>query len=80
MKRFFFGFFTLFLFTSADVEVSDVLYKSEVTFNNEKFVLNGAGIREKFFLDLYTVGLYLKTKSFGLKFVEIHFVISVKFL
>lgn len=63
MKRFLLGFFTLFLFTSADVEVSDVLYKSEVTFNNKIFVLNGAGIREKFFLDLYTVGLYLKTKS-----------------
>jgi hypothetical protein len=63
MKRFLLGFFTLFIFTSADVEVSDVVYKSEVTFNDQTFVLNGAGIREKFFLDLYTVGLYLKTKS-----------------
>jgi hypothetical protein len=65
MKRFLLSFFALFLFISADVEVSDVLYKSEVTFNDKKFVLNGAGIREKFFLDLYTVGLYLKTKSFN---------------
>lgn len=63
MKKFFTVLMVLLVFTSADVEVSDVSYKDSVLFNDESFVLNGAGIREKFFLDLYTIGLYVKNKS-----------------
>ena len=34
-----------------------------LTVGNDNLVLNGAGVREKFFLDLYVGGLYLKEKS-----------------
>jgi hypothetical protein len=59
--------FTLLLFAfflvSADVEVSDVNYKSNDTFLKEEYILNGVGIRDKFIFDIYTIGLYLKEKS-----------------
>ena len=51
------------LLVSADVKVSDVNYKSNAKFLNEDYVLNGVGIRDKWFLDIYTIGLYVKDKS-----------------
>ncbi len=51
------------LLISADVEVSGVNYKTVDNFLDEEFILNGAGIRGKWFLDLYTIGLYVKSKS-----------------
>ena len=63
MKKFIFAFFTLISLSSADIEVSNVNYQSNLSFKGEDYVLNGAGIRERFFLDLYTIGLYLKEKS-----------------
>lgn len=63
MKRFVFLLVVLVTLTSADVEVSDVNYKSSVNFKNETYTLNGVGIREKYFIDLYTIGLYVKEKS-----------------
>ncbi|UZO80068.1 chalcone isomerase family protein [Aquimarina sp. ERC-38] len=48
---------------SAQTKVGDATLPNEVTFNQEKLVLNGAGIREKFFFDIYAGGLYLKTKT-----------------
>lgn len=56
-------FLVSFTLLSADIEVSDINYKSSLSFQNETFLLNGAGIREKFFIDLYTIGLYVKGKS-----------------
>lgn len=55
--------FSFIFFTSADVEVSDVNYKDSLVFNQENFVLNGVGVRDKFIFDLYTIGLYVKKKS-----------------
>ncbi|MFT6746021.1 MAG: hypothetical protein ACJAZ2_000359 [Glaciecola sp.] len=49
--------------SSASVKVSGVTYASSVTVKQDTLHLNGAGIREKWFLDLYTAGLYLKKKS-----------------
>lgn len=63
MKKFGLLFFIITSLSSADIEVSDVNYKSNLSFKGEDYVLNGAGIRERFFLDLYTIGLYLKAKS-----------------
>ena len=63
MKKLLPLFLSLILFNSADVEVSDVSYKESLVFNQEKFFLNGVGVREKFFFDLYTIGLYVKKKS-----------------
>ena len=53
----------LVVLTSADVTVSDVKFTEELKYNNDDFVLNGAGIREKYYIDLYVLGLYLKNKS-----------------
>lgn len=47
----------------AAVKVSGVKYASSITVKKDTLHLNGAGIREKWFLDLYTAGLYLKKKS-----------------
>lgn len=63
MKKLIFALFVITSLSSADIEVSDVNYKSNLSFKGEDYVLNGAGIRERFFLDLYTIGLYLKDKS-----------------
>lgn len=49
--------------TNAQVKVGDATLPKEVTFNGESLVINGAGIREKFFFDIYAGGLYLKQKS-----------------
>lgn len=59
MRKLLVLFFTVFLI-SADVEVAGVNYSSEIIFQGESFKLNGAGSRERFFIDLYTIGLYSK--------------------
>lgn len=63
MKKIITLLFVAVFLVSADVEVSDINYKSNDKFLNEEFVLNGVGIREKWFLDIYTIGLYVKAKS-----------------
>jgi hypothetical protein len=45
------------------VEVGGVDMPNTLRVGNDKLVLNGAGVREKFFLDLYVGGLYLKEKA-----------------
>ena len=63
MKKVVTLFFVMILMVSADVEILDVDYKSKEKFLNENYVLNGAGIRDKFIFDIYTIGLYVKEKS-----------------
>tara|TARA_B100000674_G_scaffold100597_2_gene73165 strand:- start:1619 stop:2182 length:564 start_codon:yes stop_codon:yes gene_type:complete len=63
MKKITLLIFTMILLVSADVELLDVDYKSREKFLNEDYVLNGAGIRDKFIFDIYTIGLYVKEKS-----------------
>ncbi|MFP4649774.1 MAG: chalcone isomerase family protein [Desulfobacterales bacterium] len=41
-------------------EVGDETLPDEVRVEGEELVLNGAGIREKFYLDVYAAGLYLR--------------------
>ncbi|MFW6333666.1 MAG: chalcone isomerase family protein [Desulfosalsimonas sp.] len=41
-------------------EVGDTTLPDEVRVEGEELVLNGAGIREKFYLDVYAAGLYLR--------------------
>ncbi len=57
----------LFLVTSVFgqdyVTVSDVKVPTALEFKGSKLTLNGAGLREKFFLDLYVMGLYVKNKT-----------------
>ena len=41
----------------------DVTMPAEYKLNEQSLKLNGAGVREKFFLDLYIGGLYLQSPS-----------------
>ena len=47
----------------AQTKVGDATLPNKVNFNEETLQLNGTGIREKFFFDIYAAGLYLKEKS-----------------
>ncbi|KAA1244715.1 chalcone isomerase family protein [Aquimarina sp. RZ0] len=47
----------------AQTKVGDAILPNQVTFNEENLVINGAGLREKFFFDIYAGGLYLQKKS-----------------
>jgi len=44
-------------------EVGGKNLPESITVANDTLQLNGAGIREKFFMDIYACGLYLKNKS-----------------
>ena len=47
----------------ADVEVKSVSVPEEVTFSGHTMVLNGVGIRTRFFVDAYVAALYLPEVS-----------------
>jgi len=44
-------------------EVEGVLLQETLESNGQQLVLNGAGVRSKWFLDLYVAGLYLEEES-----------------
>ena len=46
-----------------DRTVGDVKLPGTLTVEKEKLSLNGAGIREKYYIKMYVAGLYLKNKS-----------------
>ncbi|APG59696.1 chalcone isomerase family protein [Christiangramia salexigens] len=48
---------------SAQTKVAGVELPNTETYNGQTLQLNGAGVREKFWIDLYAGGLYLTTKS-----------------
>lgn len=47
----------------AQKTVEGIRFDEKVTYNGETLVLNGAGLREKWFLDLYVAGLYLNKRD-----------------
>ena len=53
----------LALGSNAQLTIEGVTLPATLKANNENLVLNGGGLREKYFLDLYVGGLYLKSKS-----------------
>tara|TARA_B100000795_G_C22805389_1_gene444508 strand:+ start:3264 stop:3824 length:561 start_codon:yes stop_codon:yes gene_type:complete len=63
MRRLLPFFLIIIIFTTSWVVISDVKFTGEYTFSKDKFILNGAGVREKYYIDLYVLGLYLKTKT-----------------
>ncbi|GAA4839357.1 chalcone isomerase family protein [Algivirga pacifica] len=67
MKTLFFTFIfsilSLGLTQAQSVTISDVELKENVTVDGTDLVLNGAGIRTKFFFDLYVGSLYLPSKK-----------------
>jgi len=54
---------SLALPTWSQTEISGVKLDNEITVSGKKLVLNGGGLREKFWLDLYVGGLYLEAKT-----------------
>lgn len=50
-------------FATAQTEVGDALLPNTQTFGEYELVLNGAGVREKFWIDMYVGALYLPQKS-----------------
>ena len=45
------------------IKVSGVKFKDNIKLGDNNLVFNGAGLRTKFFIDLYISALYLKDKS-----------------
>ena len=64
MKKLLFIFSTLILLkTNAQIIVGGVKIPPSLSAGDINLNLNGAGIREKYWIDLYVGGLYLKVKS-----------------
>lgn len=55
-------FIILINFSFAQKEIAGVTIPTKVKFNETTLALNGAGIREKFWIDLYVGGLYTTEK------------------
>jgi hypothetical protein len=55
--------FILISFTSGDMEIGGITMPDTLKAGDSNLILNGAGIRTKFFLKLYVGGLYLQNKS-----------------
>lgn len=51
------------LTTFSQSKISGIIPEKTITIENKTLSFNGAGLREKFFLDLYVGALYLKNKS-----------------
>lgn len=45
------------------VEIAGIKFPDKMIVGERALILNGAGIRDKFFMDLYVGGLYLKQRS-----------------
>lgn len=65
MKNALFLLFAIVFVSSvpAQTKVGDAVLPNTVSFEGENLVLNGAGIREKFWMDMYAGGLYLESRS-----------------
>ena len=65
--KFLFSFLAFYCFISdfsAQKKIDGVDFQEKTTINNSDVLLNGGGLREKYFtLDLYVGALYLKEKS-----------------
>ncbi|MCX2763294.1 chalcone isomerase family protein [Aquimarina muelleri] len=51
------------LSAQAQTKVGDAILPNTIKFNGENLTINGAGLREKLFFDIYAGALYLKQKS-----------------
>jgi len=63
--KYLFSILTLFfaLGSNAQLTIEGVTLPASLKASSTELVLNGGGLREKYFLDLYVGGLYLKSKS-----------------
>jgi hypothetical protein len=72
---------------NGDIKVENINYPGTIKMNGKTLVLNGAGLRTKIIVDVYTLGLYVPQKSNsadeilkmqGPKLVEIHMLRDVE--
>ncbi|WP_010522258.1 chalcone isomerase family protein [Aquimarina agarivorans] len=65
MKKIFFIFITLMIANTAigQTVVGDATLPNTKTYQSHELVLNGAGLREKLWFDLYAAGLFLNEKN-----------------
>jgi hypothetical protein len=65
MKKTLFLLFTVVSIatSSAQTKAAGVTLPNNVSFEGEKLVLNGVGVREKFWMDMYAGALYLDSKK-----------------
>lgn len=52
-----------FSFGQAQTEIGGATLPNTLEYGSEKMTLNGAGVRTKFWMDMYAGGLYLQSKS-----------------
>lgn len=57
--------------SSAQTKAAGVTLPNNVSFEGEKLVLNGVGVREKFWMDMYAGALYLDSKKSDAKAILI---------
>lgn len=65
MKKIIFLLVTVFSLSlgHAQTEIGGATLPNNLEYGSEELVLNGAGVREKFWMDMYAGGLYLQSKS-----------------
>ncbi|GHA35100.1 chalcone isomerase [Salinimicrobium marinum] len=65
MKNLFLLFSAVFFVavSTAQTKVGGITMPNTETYKNHKLVLNGSGVREKMWIDLYAAGLYLNQKN-----------------
>lgn len=65
MKKFLLVLFAILFISSvpAQTQIGGATLPNTVSFDGQNLILNGAGVREKFWMDMYAGGLYLKSKS-----------------
>ena len=63
--KIFFILFGMLIFSPANAQtnVGGAILPNTVSFEGEKLILNGVGVREKFWMDMYVGALYLTSKS-----------------
>jgi len=70
MKKLSFLLLIIISFTvNAQLTIDGITLPKKVSVGKTELILNGGGIREKYWIDLYVSGLYLKTKSTDAKAV-----------
>lgn len=62
----------------AQTKVGDATLPNTIKFNGENLIINGAGLREKLFFDIYAGGLYLKQKNNKAAVAELDETMAVK--
>lgn len=65
MKKIIFLLFSVMITFSvpAQTKAGGAIIPNSVSFEGEKLLLNGVGVREKYWMDMYAGALYLKVKS-----------------